>query len=58
MIDRKSVKALVTGVLNDDDAEVNRIIEACLESVFSSRLEDTTRAVFESVGSRQKPVMG
>jgi hypothetical protein len=58
MIDRKSVKALVTGVLNGDDAEVNRIVEACVESVFNAKVETATKAVLESIGTKKKPVIG
>lgn len=58
MLDGKTVKALMTGILNDDEAEVTRIVDACLEAEYRSQLEATSRAVFESMASRQKPVMG
>lgn len=58
MLDRKTVKALLTGILNDDDAEVTRIVDACLESEYNRQLETTSKAVFESMASTGKPVMG
>lgn len=54
----KTVKALLTGILNDDDAEVSRIIEACLESEYNVQLEKATKAVMESVGTGKKPIVG
>ena len=57
-MDRKTVKALLTGILNDDDAEITRIVDACLEAEYNSQLEAASKAVFESVGKGKKPVMG
>ncbi len=58
MLDRKTVKALMTGILNDDEAEITRIVDACLEAEYKSQLDATSKAVFESMASNQKPVMG
>lgn len=58
MLDRRTVKALMTGILNDDEAEITRIVDACLEAEYKSQLDATSRAVFESMASNQKPVMG
>jgi hypothetical protein len=58
MLDRKTVKALMTGILSDDEAEITRIVDACLEAEYKSQLDATSRAVFESMASNQKPVMG
>lgn len=58
MLDRKTVKALMTGILNDDEAEITRIVDACLEAEYKSQLEATSKAVFESMASTKKPVMG
>lgn len=58
MLDQKTVKALMTGILNDDEAEITRIVDACLEAEYKSQLETTSKAVFESMVSTKKPVMG
>lgn len=58
MADAKTVKTLVTGVLNDDDAEIARIVEACLESRYKSGLKRAQRAVVEAIMAKQKPVLG
>lgn len=58
MLDQKTVKALMTGILNDDEAEITRIVDACLEAEYKSQLETTSKAVFESMASTKKPVMG
>lgn len=58
MLDQKTVKALMTGILNDDEAEITRIVDACLEAEYRSQLETTSKAVFESMASTKKPVMG
>jgi hypothetical protein len=57
-MDRKNVKALMTGILNNDDAEILRIVDACFEAEYGRQLERATRAVFESVGTGKKPVIG
>lgn len=57
-MDRKTVKALVTGILNDDDAEITRIIDARLEAEYRTQLENASKAVFESIAAHKKPVMG
>ena len=57
-MDRKNVKALMTGILNNDDAEISRIVEACLEAEYGRQLETATNAVFESIGTGKKPVIG
>lgn len=48
----------MTGILNDDEAEITRIVDACLEAEYKSQLETTSKAVFESMASTKKPVMG
>lgn len=58
MLDSKTVKALMTGILNDDEAEITRIVDACLEAEYRNQLDATSRAVFESMASNKKPVMG
>ena len=58
MIDRKSIKALMSGILNGDDAEVNRIVSACLESEFNAKVDKATKAVIESISTDRKPIVG
>lgn len=58
MIDRKSIKALMSGILNGDDAEVNRIVSACLESEFNAKVGEATKAVIESISTDRKPIVG
>lgn len=58
MIDRKSTKALLTGLLNNDDAEIRRIVDACFEAKMKEELEGATKAVFESIGNPGKPIVG
>ena len=58
MIDRKSIKALMSGILNGDDAEVTRIVSACMESEFNSKVDKATKAVIESISTDCKPIVG
>lgn len=58
MIDRKSTKALLTGLLNNDDAEIRRVVDACFEARMKKELEGATKAVFESIGNPGKPIVG
>jgi hypothetical protein len=58
MVDKKTAKALVTGVLNGDDAEVSRIVDALLEMEFNAQLGPATKAVMESIASGKRPVFG
>jgi len=57
-MDRKNVKALMTGILNNDDAEIDRIIGACFEAEYGRQLESATKAVLESISTVQKPIVG
>lgn len=58
MIDRKSIKALMSGILNGDDAEVTRIVSACMESEFNTKVDEATKVVIESISTDRKPIVG
>jgi len=55
---KAETQRLVTALFNDDDAEINRIISARLESQFKRRVEETSKAVFESMLSDKEPQFG
>jgi len=55
---KAETQRLVTALFNNDDAEINRIISARLESQFKHRVEETSKAVFESMLSDQEPKFG
>lgn len=57
----KDTKTLMTGLLNNDDETVNKIIGACFENAYKKELEKRTSAIFESIGVQgvpEKPVVG
>ena len=58
MIDAKNTKALITGLLNKDDAEIKRVVGACFEAEWKKRVDAATKSVFESIGNGKKPVVG
>jgi len=55
---KAETQRLVTALFNNDDAEINRIVSARLESQFKRRVEETSKAVFESMLSDQEPQFG
>ena len=55
---KAETQRLVTALFNNDDAEINRIVSARLESQFNRRVEETSKAVFESMLSDQEPQFG
>lgn len=54
----KDTKTLMSSILNDDDAEIARIIDARFESEYMRQLDAASKAVFESIGISKKPVVG
>ena len=40
---------------NGDDAEVTRIVSACMESEFNAKVEKATKAVIESISTDGRP---
>jgi len=56
-IDSKTIKALMSGVINGNTAEVSRIVGACVESEYRKRIDKATKAVFESIAANVKPVI-
>lgn len=54
----KDTKTLISSILNDDDAEISRIVGARFEAEFRRQLTEASRAVFESIGKPVKPVVG
>ena len=55
---KAETQRLVTALFNNDDAEIKRIVGARLESQFKRRVEETGKAVFESMLSDQDPQFG
>lgn len=55
---KAETQRLVTALFNNDDAEINRIVSARFESQFKRRVEETSKAVFESMLSDQEPQFG
>ena len=55
---KAETQRLVTALFNNDDAEINRIVSARLESQIKRRVEETSKAVFESMLSDQEPQFG
>jgi hypothetical protein len=55
---KAETQRLVTALFNNDDMEINRIVGARIESQFRRRMEETSRAVFESMLSDQEPQLG
>ena len=55
---KAETQRLVTALFNNDDAEINRIVSARLESQFKRRVEEASKAVFESMLSDQEPQFG
>ena len=55
---KAETQRLVTALFNNDDAEINRIVSARLESQFKRRVEETSKAVCESMLSDQEPQFG
>lgn len=55
---KAETQRLVTALFNNDDEEINRIVSARLESQFKRRVEETSKAVFESMLSDQEPQFG
>lgn len=55
---KAETQRLVTALFNNDDTEINRIVSARLESQFKRRVEETSKAVFESMLSDQEPQFG
>ena len=55
---KAETQRLVTALFNNDDTEINRIVSARLESQFKRRVEETSKAVFESMLSGQEPQFG
>lgn len=55
---KAETQRLVTALFNNDDVEINRIVSARLESQFKRRVEETSKAVFESMLSDQEPQFG
>ena len=55
---KAETQRLVTALFNNDDAEINRIVSARLEIQFKRRVEETSKAVFESMLSDQEPQFG
>ena len=58
VMQKAETQRLVTALFNNDDAEINRIVSARLESQFKRRVEETSKAVFESMLSDQEPQFG
>lgn len=48
---KPEVQRLVTALFNNDDAEINRIVGARLESQFNKRVAETNQAIFEGMVS-------
>ncbi len=55
---KAETQRLVTALFNDDDAEINRIVSARLESQFKRRVAEASKAVFESMLSDKDPQFG
>jgi hypothetical protein len=55
---KAETQRLVTALFNNDDTEINRIVTARLESQFKRRVEETSKAVFESMLSDQETQFG
>ena len=55
---KAETQRLVTALFNNDDAEINRIVSARFEGQFKRRVEETSKAVFESMLSDQEPQFG
>ena len=55
---KAETQRLVTALFNNDDAEIKRIVSARLESQFKRRVEETGKAVFESMLTDQDPQFG
>ena len=56
-IESKTIKALLSGVMNENAAEVSRIVGACVEAEYRKRLDGATKAVFEAIAGNVKPVI-
>ncbi len=54
----KDTKQLLTGILNDDEATVRRIVGAYFESCLATELENASNAVMESIGKEGKALYG
>jgi ATP-dependent Clp protease adapter protein ClpS len=54
----KDTKQLLTGILNDDEATVKKIVTAYLESCMSVELENASKAVMESISNEGKALYG
>lgn len=55
---KAETQRLVTALFNNDETEISRIVGARLESQFKRRVEETSKAVFESMLSDQEPQFG
>lgn len=56
---KPETQRLVTALFNNDDAEINRIIGARLESVFNKRVAETSKVIFEGmVSGDENPQLG
>ena len=53
---KPEVQRLVTALFNNDDAEINRIVGARLESQFKKRVDETSQAIFEGMVSSDENV--
>ena len=53
-MDSKSAKLLLSGILNNDDAVVERVISAAFEASMREKLATETRSLMESIGMPSK----
>jgi len=58
LMNTKDTKQLLTGILNDDEATVKKIVTAYFESCMSVELENASKAVMESISNEGKALYG
>lgn len=56
-MNEKDAKILLSGILNNDENAVGKIVSAYFESALKRKMSESTKSLMESIGKLQKPVV-